>query len=47
MQDKIEKNIKNAHFIAIAKYMFRSGMIDSETLNKILKKIDSKSYNYN
>lgn len=44
MQDKIEKHIKKAHLIAIAKYMFRSGTINSETLNKILKKIDSTSY---
>ena len=41
MKSNWEILIKKAHFIAMAKYLFRQGYIDNNSLNKLMQKIET------
>ena len=40
MKTSLEMLVKKAHFIAMAKYLFRQGYIDNNSLNKLIQKIE-------
>lgn len=39
MKDELAKTIKKAHLISMAKYLLKTGVIDTGTYNILLKKI--------